>query len=145
MRFQAETAHHVDGASTQCKFVLTKNKVLLIDLLGVVSRASMESTMALIRRTASGRADAFCLHMDKALMTVSQACADEINPAGAQGISGAIVVRGDALDLAHRHVGRMAQHGIVREAFTSRAAALVWAEHQAQLARDQRLWVLALR
>ena len=143
--FSEKQAQSVGDLAIDCKFALTKNKVLTIDLTGVLSRAGIAQVLALLRYTASGRADAFCLSLDRALIGVGQACVDDINPADELGISGAIVVRDDVLVLARHYAGHSAQGGRTRAAFTSKCGALVWASHQAELARDQRAWTLARR
>ena len=136
---QAQT---VSDLAMHCNFTLTKDRVLLIDLTGILSRASIASVLALIRCTSS-QADAFCMHLDRALIAIGQACVDDINPADEQSISGAVVVRDDALALARHYAGRMAAYGRVRAVFTSPAGAQAWATHQAQLRRDQQAWLLA--
>lgn len=143
--FSETQAQPVDDLATHCKFALTKHKVLNIDLTGVLSRASIAYVQALIRYAAGGRADAFCLHLDRALISVGQACVDGINPADELSISGAIVVRDDALALAHHYAARTAESGLVRAVFTSSADALAWSADQAQLARAQQAWVRARR
>lgn len=141
--FVNSVAWPVRNLPINCKFSMTKDRVMCVEVAGVLSSSSLAAIMALMRYTAGGRADAFCLHLDRSLISIGQEAVDSIDRADEQSISGAIVVRDDTLALAHHYAGRTADVGLVRGVFTSCSDALEWSASQAQLARDQRAWVRA--
>lgn len=121
--------------------LLTENRVLKIDLTGLVTQAVIGAVVRNISASAYGHAKAFVLRADSTLLALSEKCLESINIDEVLSISGAFVVPEINFEVVQSYTARMARNGIVRKVFTCRVKALAWATQQAQMALAQEQWV----